>query len=180
MDNRRFYTYAWLRKDGTPYYIGKGTKNRAYREWDRNRNRKPPKDRDRILILKRGLTEEEAFRHECYMIAVFGRKDLGTGILINLTNGGEGVSGLVMTKETKDKMSKIRKGRSIPEAQKKLLSEAKQRRWLLKFDDGRLLEVVNLFSWAKTNNYSIGRLSELSRGKTKFHKDVVFVEKLGR
>jgi hypothetical protein len=85
-----------------------------------------------------------------------------------------------MTKETKDKMSKIRKGRSIPEAQKKLLSEAKQRRWLLKFDDGRLLEVVNLFSWAKTNNYSIGKLSELSRGKSKFHKDIVFVEKLGR
>jgi hypothetical protein len=44
--------------------------------------------------LKRNLTEEEAFRHECYMIAVFGRKDIGTGILRNLTDGGDGVQGL--------------------------------------------------------------------------------------
>jgi hypothetical protein len=175
-----YYTYAWLREDGTPYYIGKGTRNRAYTRSERKKNRRPPQDKNRILILKRGLTEEEAFRHECYMIAVFGRKDLGTGILINLTDGGEGVSGLIVTEETKEKMSKTRKGRPIPEAQKKLLSEVKQQRWLLKFDDGRSAEVVNLFAWAKTNNYSVGRLSELSRRKTKFHKDIVCVEKLGR
>jgi DNA invertase Pin-like site-specific DNA recombinase len=52
-----------------------------------------PKDRNRVLILKRNLTEEEAFRHEIYMIAVFGRKDIGTGILGNKSDGGEGPSG---------------------------------------------------------------------------------------
>jgi hypothetical protein len=90
-NERRFYTYAYLREDRTPYYIGKGTGRRAF-----NPNRRlkvPPKDR--ILFLKTGLTEEEAHRHEVYMIALFGRKDLGTGILRNLTNGGEGSSGLV-------------------------------------------------------------------------------------
>jgi hypothetical protein len=46
----------------------------------------------RILFLKTGLTEEEALKHEVYMIAVFGRKDLGTGILWNFTDGGEGLS----------------------------------------------------------------------------------------
>lgn len=94
MDNRRFYTYAWLREDGTPYYIGKGTERRAYRGGGRKRNRQPPKDKSRILILKKNLTEEEAFKHEIYMIALYGRKDLGTGILINLTNGGDGIRGL--------------------------------------------------------------------------------------
>ena len=86
-----YYTYAYLREDKTPYYIGKGTGNRIY---STNRIIKPPKDKSRIIYLKQNLTETEAFRHEIYMISVFGRKDLGTGILYNMTNGGEGISGL--------------------------------------------------------------------------------------
>jgi hypothetical protein len=95
-----FYTYAWLRKDGTPYYIGKGSGDRCYSNRGRKKTR-APKDKDRILILKQNLTEEEAFRHEIYMIAVFGRKDLGTGILRNLSDGGEGSSGHVPSIEVR-------------------------------------------------------------------------------
>ena len=93
----RFYTYAYLREDGTPYYIGKGSKNRAYTR--NKREIKPPKNKSRIILLKQNLTEEEAFKHEKYMITVFGRKDLGTGILHNKTDGGDGVSGIVMTED---------------------------------------------------------------------------------
>ena len=98
-----YYTYAYLREDRTPYYIGKGKGNRAYRR--RYKGIKPPKDKSRILILKQNLTEEEAFRHEVYMIAVFGRKDLGTGILHNRTDGGEGMSGWVPSEEWRIKQS---------------------------------------------------------------------------
>jgi hypothetical protein len=84
-----YYTYAYLREDRTPYYIGKGQGNRAYKK---ERRVKPPKDKSRIIFLKQNLTEEESFKHEKYMIAVFGRIDLGTGILRNMTDGGEGSS----------------------------------------------------------------------------------------
>jgi hypothetical protein len=100
-----FYTYAYLREDRTPYYIGKGKDNRSRVNCGRSIH-KPPEDR--ILILKKNLTEEEAFKHEIYMIAVLGRKDLSTGILRNRTNGGEGVSGRICTEETRKKFRKLR------------------------------------------------------------------------
>ena len=106
-----YYTYAYLREDKTPYYIGKGRKNRAY---DKRRTIKPPQDKSRILFLKKNLTEAEAFKHEVYMIFVLGRKDLGTGILRNLSNGGEGASGHVKSMEAKKKCSEAKSGENNP------------------------------------------------------------------
>ena len=96
-----YYTYAYLREDGTPYYIGKGKNSRAYSS---QRYIQVPRDKSKILFLKQNLTEEEAFKHEKYMIAILGRLDLGTGILRNLTEGGEGTSGRIMSKEQKRKI----------------------------------------------------------------------------
>jgi len=98
-----FYTYAYLREDRTPYYIGKGRGNRAYKR--NKRDYKPPKDVAQILILKQNLTEDEAFKHEIYMIAVLGRKDIGTGILRNKTDGGEGSSGAIRSEAFRENMS---------------------------------------------------------------------------
>ena len=103
----RFYTYAYLRKDRTPYYIGKGAGNRVY---SKNHNiNLPPKER--ILFLKQNLTEEEAFKHEKYMITLLGRKDLGTGILHNKTDGGEGASGFIHSEDARKRIGQSSKGR---------------------------------------------------------------------
>ena len=111
-----YYTYAYLREDKTPYYIGKGNGNRIY---SKQKYIKPPKDKSRIIYLKQNLTEEEAFRHEIYMIDVFGRKDLGTGILHNRTNGGEGTSGWVPSEETRKRISEANKNPSEETRRKK-------------------------------------------------------------
>jgi hypothetical protein len=99
-----FYTYAYLREDGTPYYIGKGKKDRIHNPLH-NSIHLPPKERR--IFLKQNLTEEEAFKHEIYMIDVFGRKDLGTGILRNMTNGGQGVSGRVASKYFRKRIKEL-------------------------------------------------------------------------
>ena len=112
-----YYTYAYLREDRTPYYIGKGQGDRIYKKGSGEVN--PPKDKSRVIYLKQNLTEEEAFRHEIYMIDVFGRKDLGTGILRNKTNGGEGTSGVIRSDEYRKKMSDANKNPS-EETRKKL------------------------------------------------------------
>jgi len=100
----QYYTYAYLREDKTPYYIGKGKGRRIKKRC--KGDVKPPRNDSRIIFLKTKLTEVEAFKHEIYMIAVYGRKDLGTGILRNKTNGGDGTSGAKLSEETKQKMSK--------------------------------------------------------------------------
>jgi len=76
-----FYTYLWLRENGTPYYAGKGHGTRAFRKGC------PPRER---IIIQEWTSEGEAFEAERLLIACYGRKDNGTGILRNYTDGGEG------------------------------------------------------------------------------------------
>lgn len=90
----------YLRKNGTPYYVGKGKGDRAFRT---NRRIRPPKDKSRIVFHTKDLSEDKAFALEVELIAKYGRIDNGTGILRNLTDGGEGASGLIMSDEFRAK-----------------------------------------------------------------------------
>ena len=178
-----YYTYAYLREDGTPYYIGKGKNYRAY-----NNGGKPccrPPTKDRIIILKNNLTEEDAHRHEIYMINVFGRKDIGTGILRNKTNGGEGKSGWVPSQETKnklkeanlgrkhskktcEKMSKTRMGHLVnKETREKISSSLSKNTYLLRHVSGKEHIIENLSKFCRKNKLHQGRMMDRINGKVK-------------
>jgi hypothetical protein len=104
-----FYVYAYLRNDGTPYYIGKGTGNRAYKHVAKEVTQ-PPTDKSKIVILRENLTEQSAFEYEAYLITKYGRKDIGTGILRNRTNGGEGSTGYKHSEEIRKDIATRQKG----------------------------------------------------------------------
>jgi hypothetical protein len=115
-----FYVYAYLRnkdsliaKAGTPYYIGKGKNDRAYEK--HCHGIRVPKDKNYIIILEDNLTEIGAFALERRMIEWWGRKDKGTGILLNRTNGGPGSEGLIMPLKSRKIMSmKSEERKGIP------------------------------------------------------------------
>ena len=181
-----YYTYAYLREDGTPYYIGKGSGDRINKNHGRPCS-KPPLDRR--IKLKTNLTEEEAFKHEVYMIAVFGRKDIGTGILYNKSNGGEGNSGLIMSQETREKMSrsgkgkkkppghgekvsKARKGkpsplrgRVMPEEHKRKIGDSQAKTFHFINPEGELVAIHNLQKFCDENGYSRSNFFAIMKGK---------------
>ena len=120
-----YYVYQYLREDLTPYYIGKGKGRRAYIDHGRI---KLPKDKQLIQIIAHKLTESESMLLERKLIAYHGRKDIGTGILRNMTDGGDGTSGRAMLDSTKQKLPGVHLGAKRSEETKRKISiQAKQR-----------------------------------------------------
>ena len=155
-----YYTYAYLREDRTPYYIGKGKEDRIY---SKQKNIKPPKDKSRILYLKQNLTEEEAFKHEIYMIDVFGRIDLDTGILHNRTDGGEGSSGCIPSEETKRKLSEVNKGKIVSEETRKKISETSKGKTL---SEEHIKKISEANKGHAVSEETKRKLSEAHKGNT--------------
>jgi hypothetical protein len=127
--NNQYYTYAWLREDMTPYYIGKGIRDRAYRPHRRGNTYMSAPPKERVLFLKKNLTEFDAYKHENYIISILGLKSEG-GILINMSYGGEGSSGRKPSQYCIQRTKETNIGKILNEEHKKSISkQVSQRRW---------------------------------------------------
>ena len=201
-----YYTYAYLREDRTPYYIGKGKNRRAF---DRKKHTVFVPSKDRIIFLKQNLTEEQSIRHEIYMIAVFGRKDLGTGILHNKTDGGDGCSGYFHSEKHKKRMSKLQTKRWSKEGEKDKvrgknnpffnkshsedskikiglkskirtqgIDNPRTKTWKLIFENEKVLIIKCLKLWCRENGYLYNSVLNVYRNLSKNHKGIVSVIQL--
>lgn len=105
----KFYVYLYLDPDTRdPFYVGKGSGKRSMQHlkaayWDSikkktRRHRKIQKIHKEgkqpiVIIAYDNLPEDVAFIHEASLVAHYGRLDLGTGCLTNMSDGGEGNAG---------------------------------------------------------------------------------------
>ncbi len=111
--NTIFYTYLWLREDGSPYYVGKGMGRRGF--LSHGHTVPCPKEVERIII-QEWLSEDQAYEAEKFLISYFGRIDQGTGCLRNLTDGGEGASvGHTLSESGRDKLRIAKTGKKRPQ-----------------------------------------------------------------
>jgi len=118
-----------------PYYKGKGRS----KLWRNVAN----KHGYEVFILAENLYWSDACKIEIDLIKYFGRRDLGTGHLVNLTDGGEGTKGAIKSAETRAKIGAGNKGKTISEETKANMSAAgkgKQRN--VKLTEDQVIEVL--------------------------------------
>ena len=144
------------------FYIGIGkTEKRAYSKKNRNKWWKNIilKTEYSVEIIIEDISWKEAQEVEVLLISEYGRRDLGLGNLVNLTNGGEGTQGIIVSDTTKQNMSISATGRKHSEESKEknriassnVSEETKLKRYLKNKGKKRTFEQSKRISDAKTD-----------------------------
>jgi hypothetical protein len=113
---KKYYCYFYLREDGTPYYVGKGC---GHRIDSKNHPGISLPILERRIKIAENLTEDESIEMEKMYIKKYGRKDLGTGILYNRTDGGDNPP--IMTKNNQNHITGVKKWWQNLSEEKKIL-----------------------------------------------------------
>lgn len=127
MNKNNYFVYRHRRLDNYKvFYIGIcKNKRRPYEKRHRNKYWESitKKTDYSIEIIAKVDKWEYACELEMFLIKEYGRKQLKTGSLCNMTDGGEGVIGYKYSEEFKQKLSKVHKGKKLSEKHKKIISE---------------------------------------------------------
>lgn len=116
-----WYVYKHIRKDkNEPFYIGIGCKPNYYRAHEgghkRNEiwNKIVNKTQWEVEIVSEGLDKKSASLKEQELIKIYGRLDNNTGILSNMTDGGDGIWNCKRSDATKKILSQKKIGKKNP------------------------------------------------------------------
>lgn len=122
------HVYRHIRLDKNEvFYIGIGsTSYRAKSTYSRNKywQNVVKSTEYKIEIMLENLSWEEACKKEVELISTYGRKDLGLGTLVNMTNGGDGTVGILRTDEHTEKIRKAKAGFKHTEDSKRKMRES--------------------------------------------------------
>ncbi|MBC7088669.1 MAG: hypothetical protein H5T96_09440, partial [Tissierellales bacterium] len=135
----KHYLYRHIRLDkNEPFYVGIGTKQRnshnsfisEYKRGFSKRNRSKywkniiNKTKYEVEILVESDDYDFIKEKEIEFITLHGRRDLGKGTLVNMTDGGDGIINIIYTEERKRKAVNSRKGYTHSEETRRKISKA--------------------------------------------------------
>ena len=214
-----FYVYVYLdpRKTGKhqygeyifdyePFYVGKGKDKRYYDHIKRRKSYKTPAAKKvcsliesgikpEILVYKDKLSCDAAFELEISMIKIIGRRDLGIGPLLNLTDGGDGVSNVsdqtreklrnrIVLEETRQKI-KIARGKQIfsnesirkrnKSMETSMIGNSNGAKQFIIFSikTGNHKVIKNLKEYSIDNKLNYSHMLDVSKERRKHHKGLV-------
>jgi hypothetical protein len=122
MIGNNWYVYQHIRLDkNEPFYIGIGNKKNYSRAFEIKPDRRNSiwckifsKTDIEVEIILDNLTKSQASEKEKEFIKLYGRKDLNTGTLCNMTDGGDGIWNCIRSEETKEKLRQQKLGDKNP------------------------------------------------------------------
>jgi hypothetical protein len=126
------YVYQHIREDNNEvFYIGIGSDKSFKRanEFSSGRNSYwrniKNKTNIKVKIIYKDVSWDDACEIEQLLIDMYGRKDLMKGTLVNMTDGGDGSVNIIVSKDTREKLSKAGKGRKMSQELKDKLFNLK-------------------------------------------------------
>lgn len=208
LDPRRpgTYVYGLYKFDYEPFYVGKGKNNRYYDHIKRRASYKTPVakkvrslmengTKPEILIYQDKLNSINAYELETKMINMIGRRDLGTGPLLNLTDGGDGVSNVsqltreklrnkIVSEATKQKIrakrakqifseESIKKRNKTMETSMIGNSNGAKQFVIFSIKTGNYEIVKNLKKYSVDNKLNYSHMLDVSKERRKHHKGLV-------
>lgn len=117
-----YYVYVHRKlSNGEIFYIGKGINSRCVDIYGRSKYWEYVATKHGVVveIIQEGLQEWYAYELEVELIRGYGRKDNGTGKLINLCEGGPGSTGKKYSVSERKNVSRRTKGNNNPSSDKK-------------------------------------------------------------
>jgi hypothetical protein len=127
-----------------------------------------------VRMVDTGLSEEEAFALERERIALW--RSIGSD-LTNMTSGGQGISGLRHSEETKRRLSEINKGMPAPfkgkkhsERTKAVLSELGKKRGAPKLTEDQKEKAADWHRGRKRSAETCAKISEKAKGRPAYNK----------
>jgi hypothetical protein len=214
------YTYGFgeseIRLDYEPFYVGKGLGNRWRHHYHNTTKPSGNKVKDNkitkltrlgyepcVHFIIKGVPENLAYDVEGETILTIGRERVGTGPLLNVTDGRgmAGNAGFKLSEEAKAKISKAHKGKVVKESTKEKLRQFKgensshfgttisedlmrikkvvhlQYKFTVKTPKGDNTIIYNINQFARDNNLSDSHLYQTFSGKRSHHKGYCIIDK---
>jgi len=168
-NNNCLYLHTTL--DNKIFYVGIGRIKRAYSKCNRNTywHNIVNKYGYNVTILVESLTWEEACNLEIKMIAFYGRRipnsdNLNYGCLVNMSDGGEGAKGKIVSVESRKKMSESAKKKpTVSIESRKKMSESQKKR-------------TSYAKGFKHSEEARKKMSETRKGRTGWNKGLKHTE----